>query len=278
MGRHGFDSFLPDSLPVCGDQSGIAYERLLEANPTVVCTQWGSRDLPDRLTQLALRNGWIIHDEKLLSLADIRRATIALDRLARGRPIMHAPSTMHGKADNISSTSSTIFKVSTSSGVYLTPDDSQPLRDLIELMDRTWSPMSPSQLPAGSVVLIGSLSPLAVLGPGSCHYELLSALGASHPSWLADKGAYVNVTGEDLAAISAPFYIIFDPLPPQRAAGEFAPIKPAERILGPGVVISGANARLITDPACLTPSTSMIRVGNQIRQALTQLAGPASYN
>ncbi len=266
VGRHGFDSFVPVEVPICGDQSGIAYERLVQVNPTVVCTQWGSRELPERLVQLAQSKGWLLHDEKLLSLADIRAATIALDRIMRGAPVrgrdIKAPTD-----SNIS-----YLNVSNSSGVTLEASDSGTLRGVLTSMDGAWAAMPPHQLPKGTVVLIGSLSPLAVLGPGSCHYEILSLLGAASPAWLTGKAAYVNITGEDLSAMNAEYYIIFDPLPPASTPRSYQPVIPPRRTLAPGITLSSTNSRLLTDPGCLTPSTSMIRVGDHLRRALSDLA------
>src|SRR5688572_2242849 len=44
-GRHGFDAWSDPALPVCGDQSGLDYERLLAVRPTHILVQWGQRDL-----------------------------------------------------------------------------------------------------------------------------------------------------------------------------------------------------------------------------------------
>src|SRR5689334_23210000 len=47
VGRHGFDQWSAQSLPVCGDQNGIDYETLVRARPTQVFLQVA--DVPDRL-------------------------------------------------------------------------------------------------------------------------------------------------------------------------------------------------------------------------------------
>lgn len=243
VGRHGYDAFLPQSLPICGDQSGINYERLIEVSPTLILTQWGSRELPEKLVSLAKTRGWILHDEKLLSLTDIRSATIAIDRLARS-----------DEADIKRPVDTT---------------DSAALVTLLSDMDAAWSALSPQELPHGEVALIGSLSPLALLGPGSCHHEILTRLGASTPAWLADKGAYVQITGEDIRKLNAEYYIIFDPSPPN--SGSETPTTINDKALGPGVLLTSHNARVITHPRALTPGTAMITVAKQMRSVLIQL-------
>ncbi|MFG0256889.1 MAG: ABC transporter substrate-binding protein [Phycisphaerales bacterium JB043] len=71
VGRHGFDTFLDESIPVVGDQAGIDYERLAGVRPTHVLMEWGSRDLPERLTRLSSRHGWVVRDFQLLELDDL---------------------------------------------------------------------------------------------------------------------------------------------------------------------------------------------------------------
>lgn len=70
VARHAWDSFLPASIPHAGDQSAIDYERLIAADPTHVLLEWGSRELPTRLVELAADRGWTIADYRLLTLED----------------------------------------------------------------------------------------------------------------------------------------------------------------------------------------------------------------
>lgn len=91
VGRHGFDLALDPSLPVCGDQGGIDYEALLRVRPTHVVIQWGSRELPGRLTSLARERGWVIENYNPLSLSEIDAASASLAR-ALGVEASRAPS------------------------------------------------------------------------------------------------------------------------------------------------------------------------------------------
>ncbi|MCL4740681.1 MAG: ABC transporter substrate-binding protein [Phycisphaerales bacterium] len=139
VGRHAWDLVLDRSLPVCGDQSGINYESLLAARPTHVILEWGARDLPARLVDLADANGWSVRTVRLLSLADIRAfAADAADEFAPGDP---------RAAEVVSS-----------------------LDRIADGVDR---------IGAGRVLLLLSASPSAALGPGSYHHEILVLLGGA---------------------------------------------------------------------------------------------------
>jgi ABC-type Fe3+-hydroxamate transport system substrate-binding protein len=85
VGRHGWDMALDPGLPVCGDQSGIDYEALLAAHPTVVIIELNPRDVPDRLVELARTNGWELLNLPALGLDDVVRVTRTLeDRFSPG--------------------------------------------------------------------------------------------------------------------------------------------------------------------------------------------------
>jgi len=137
VGRHGWDLVLDRSIPVCGDQSGINYESLLAARPTHVILEWGARDLPARLVDLADANGWSVHTVRLLSLADIR--AFAADAAAE-----FAPNDPHAA-------------------------------EVVASLDRISDGVD--RIGAGRVLLLLSASPPAALGPGSYHHEILALLG-----------------------------------------------------------------------------------------------------
>lgn len=78
VARHAWDMVLPRSVPVAGDQSGLDYEALLRARPTHVVTQWGSRELPPVLGELARTRGWKVIDLKLSTLAEVESGVTTL--------------------------------------------------------------------------------------------------------------------------------------------------------------------------------------------------------
>lgn len=71
VGRHGWDTVLDPSLPVAGDQTGIDYERLIALAPTHIVIEWGARELPERLVELASSRDIEITPIETLTLADI---------------------------------------------------------------------------------------------------------------------------------------------------------------------------------------------------------------
>ncbi|MEL7483592.1 MAG: hypothetical protein AAFN41_04480 [Planctomycetota bacterium] len=78
VGRHGWDMVLDQSLPVAGDQTGLDYERLISLEPTHVVIEWGSRDLPDRLVELADSQAFRIVPIETLTLDDIEASDAAV--------------------------------------------------------------------------------------------------------------------------------------------------------------------------------------------------------
>lgn len=137
VGRHGWDQVLDPAIPICGDQSGLDYEALLRAQPTHVFTEWGSRELPAKLANLAASEGWLLRDFRLLTLADIDTAATELETLFP----QASPS------DGVTSFHALV---------------TEPL---------------PEPVWAGRVLLLMSTSPITALGPGSAHHELLMRAG-----------------------------------------------------------------------------------------------------
>lgn len=78
VGRHGWDAVLDQSLPIAGDQTGLDYERLISLEPTHVVIEWGSRDLPDRLVELADSQAFKIIPIETLTLDDIEVSDAAV--------------------------------------------------------------------------------------------------------------------------------------------------------------------------------------------------------
>jgi ABC-type hemin transport system substrate-binding protein len=88
VGRHGYDTFTDPTVTVVGDQAGIDYEALLRAQPTHVLTQWGKRDPPARLAELARQRGFTVQDFPLLTLDDVVSAARAVETLVAARPTL----------------------------------------------------------------------------------------------------------------------------------------------------------------------------------------------
>jgi len=263
VGRHGFDSFLSSTLPVCGDQDGVDYEALLAVSPTLIITQWGSRELPARLATLSKQHNWLVHDERLLTLADIRGAVARLDLLARGQPI--EPSGADGTNDPVARLSA--------SG-----------RALWQQMDRAWSNRGGTS--PRRVLLLASLSPPAAFGPGSCHHEILLAVAGPEAGAIQGGAAYITLDQEDLLNLRADVYIIIQPGPGESAPkkSDVASVNAASYVVSPGPLsplpagpafskMTVANTRIITDPKAFIPSTAMISFADQLWLCLEQTKG-----
>jgi ABC-type hemin transport system substrate-binding protein len=244
VARHAYDLALDRALPVCGDQAGLDYEALLRARPTVVVTEWGARELPARLRELSQRKGWQVHDVRLLSLRDIGEQAVALDALVRGG------------------------------------EPSPGALDL-ESRVRAWGEGRPPKrltgeeaARIGSVLLLGAASPPGALGPGSCHHELLVALGVT-PA-ITEGKAWIELTHEDIVRLAPGAIVVFRPRAPGEAGN-------AEVAMDDGVLrglmdldapaMTSKRVLVIDDPLGLLPSTSMLGVGGAMAEGLAALAG-----
>ncbi|VAX39821.1 hypothetical protein MNBD_PLANCTO03-1297, partial [hydrothermal vent metagenome] len=156
VGRHGWDQVLDPAIPVCGDQSGLDYEALLRAKPTHVFTEWGARELPAKLVALAADEEWIVRDFRVLSLADIA-----------------------GAAEEIE-------------GLLPSAAANETLARFSRLIERP----PPEPIWKGRVVLLMGTSPIAAIGPGSAHHELLIRAGGV-PA-IEEGSPYMPMHAEDL--------------------------------------------------------------------------------
>ncbi len=242
VGRHAWEMVLDPALPVCGDQSGLDYERLISARPTHVLTQWGSRDLPARLATLAAEKDWIVEDFSILSLAEIRRAVERLDVVGRGDgPVERSPRAA----------------------------------ELLAAMDEAWSRGDTDLAPAGRVLLLISVSPASALGPGSWHHEILVSIGGV-PA-ITQGAAYISLDREDLLRVAPDAVVLIMPRPTGAAAGSRDPsiARAMDSLVEMGIVPRSRIA-VIDDPLALTPSTAMIGFARDLRGILAGWAAERS--
>ncbi len=233
VGRHGWDLALDPALPVCGDQLGIDYEALVRAAPTHVFVQWGSRDLPGRLSTLADERGWRVHDEQLLTLDEV----VAFAPLARD--LLGEPPASGRTAEEI--------------------------RAALE--------PSPVVADARvSILLLIPGDEPAALGPGSAHHDLLVRLGG-RSALAPDAGAYARLHAEDLVALGPDAIVVFDPGARGSTPSDPLDTARAIESLGwiadlrlPAV--ERGRVALIDDPLCLTPSTALVGVADALARAI----------
>lgn len=243
VGRCGPDEWSDQSLPVCGDQFGIDYEALLATKPTHIFLQVS--EIPSRLTSLGEAHGWNIRNYPSLTLEDIRSMTQDV-----WDEITAAP---HVDAD---------------------PD----VLDRVERdMDHAWSgrPAIDAE-EVGPVLLLTSISPAQALGPGSFHEQILEALGGL-PA-ITQGGPYQTLDKEDLLRLAPGGIVLFLPRQPGTARDPGAP-GPDARTLVPGLftldipAVRDGKVAIIDDPMCLIPSTSMVRVADELAEILLRWSG-----
>ncbi len=85
VGRHGFDQWSDDRLPVVGDQAGVDYESLLRVDPTHVLMEVGVGGVPERLSGFAQTHGWTIVQLPTLSLEDVESSAEQIAELLEER-------------------------------------------------------------------------------------------------------------------------------------------------------------------------------------------------
>lgn len=249
VGRHAWDMVLDPALPVCGDQTGIDFEQLIEVRPTHILTQWGERALPGRLTELADARGWAIDDHRLLTLADVIETCNELDR-AFGRRADAEEAGENGE---------------------------RPPRELLgDRLVRTIAEHRRDRASLGPVLLLHGSEPPTALGPGSFHHEILVELGAT-PA-ISDGAAYMTLDLEAVAELSPGVIVLIQP----REVGSPDPGDAGwaglERRLG-GIprldipAVRGRRVVLIDEPLALIPSSSLIGFARDLARALDGLTG-----
>ncbi len=234
VGRHGWDAVLDQSLPVCGDQTGLDYEALLRAEPTHLLTEWGARALPGRLTTLAAEHGWDVQDFQILSLDDIASASARL----RG-----------------------LFPDAA-------PAESMPRfeRMMHEPPEPVWQ---------GRVLLLMGTSPIAALGPGSAHHELLLRAGGI-PA-IVEGSPYMPLHAEDVLRLAPDAIVLIQPRNTDGsgaatgAAASAVPITTDKlgRIASLDIpAIAHSRVVRIDHPQALLPSTRLVEVAEAMERAL----------
>lgn len=256
IARHAWDMVLDLKVPIVGDQATLDYEALLDARPTHVLLEWGVRPVPERMTSLAAEHNWRVKSWSLLSYDQLRASFNEIATfIAQGQPAKE--------------------------GLAL----AARAAELTTRFDNACA-QRPAASRAGTVLLLHSVSPLAALGPGSFHHDILSRLGG-RPA-LTSGNAFVQMHMEDLVRIAPESIVIVEPRDP-RATPTAA--RPNPRPLGldptdwPAIESKlGAIARLtipavknrrvaiIDDPFALTPSSAMIDFATELAGILDRWA------
>lgn len=233
VARHGWDRSLDPAIPVAGDQTSLDYEALLRARPTHVLTEWGVRDLPHRLTGLAAEYDWRVEDFRLVTLLDIAEAA------SRMRELFPAAE----------------------------PSDALERFQRLAATPRTGPAEGP--LWEGRVLLVMGVSPVAALGPGSAHHEVLVRVGGV-PA--LDAGSpYMTLHQEDLVRLAPDAIVLIRTGEPDAGGSTFSDaLDPAFTPLRNLPIPAAEHGRLaiIETPEALLPSPRLIEVAERLRQTL----------
>lgn len=243
VARHSYDVALEPRVPVAGDMNGIDYEALVAAKPTHVVIQWGTRDLPARLSDLAGSQQWRIVRYDPLSLRQVAEATKALH----------------------------LEFASTLDELRAAQFDAR----FAELLDENTRPAPRRRI--GSILLVASTNPINVLGPGSWHHELLERVGGI-PA-ISQGKPWIKLDPEDVAALAPGGVILVLPAGPnapsrgvRNFARDFDPAELAQHLQAFGNLQIPALQRgfvaIIDDTGALMPSTSLLGVADRMRAIL----------
>lgn len=176
VGRHAWDLVLDRSVPVVGDGVGeVDFERLAELKPTLVVGQFGMSGMSDRLVSMGRSRGWTIRGYDPLSLGDVMDVArkLAADAEAAG---------CVGVGERLAAVE----------------------RELAESL----APR-PGAASAGRVLILADAAPLAALGPGSVHHEILIKLGGT-PA-ITEGKPFITMDGEDLAKLAPDAILLISP-------------------------------------------------------------------
>ncbi|MBY0113459.1 MAG: ABC transporter substrate-binding protein [Phycisphaerales bacterium] len=258
VGRHAYDLVLDPKVPSCGELGTIDYETLIRVRPTHVFIQWGARELPERLTELAKANDWVVMNLNPLGLDEIESCARQMDEAVFAWTV--------GEEKKEEGTPGP--------GRPRPREHVKPPMPFEEEMKRAWRDRGAGMKRAGRILILGSAKPLGAMGPGSFHHQLLEQLGGV-PALGAGgddkfKAAWVTLDLEDLQKLAPDGIVIFSPRPPRTAEPEKQPT--AEELIalmGRAAelnvpAIKNKRVAVIDDPLGLTPSTAMIGVADEL--------------
>jgi ABC-type hemin transport system substrate-binding protein len=249
VGRHGFDAWTPSTVPVCGDQAGLDAEILLRVRPTHLYVQWGQRELPPTIGDLAAREKWTVRNFDLLSLAQIGSAAEQLYGDARS-----------------------------ALPAELRPPALQAERFADAEVGKAWNTATTPRSGAAraSVAALGPVltlyndrEPAAAAGPGSYHYEILTLLGATQA--VTTGSAYQTLDRETMRRLNPAVLIVLKPR--KLGATETAP-PPSTESLRTSLGLDPASTThiiLIDDPLAFVPGLNLVDLISTVERALKAL-------
>ncbi len=241
VGRHRFDTAVPQDLPVVGDQVELDYEMLLALQPTDVLLQRGQQAVPPRLTQLAEAHGWRVRSFDIDMTSDIERVLLELPH-------------------QLSFADSDAGRAARAAAQHRA-------RELAQSLQAALAP-SNAVRKAGSLLLLWSVDPPAAFGPASFIGDVVARLGGDNA--LA-SGAYPELTLEDVLHLDPRTIVLF--------ADDDAQVAAEARLGRLGqldiAAVRAGRLALVQDPQVLIPATTLPRIIGRIEAALRALPSEA---
>lgn len=237
VARHGWDVALDAALPVAGDQTGLDYEVLLQAQPTHILLEWPGEP-PDRLMRIASDRGWNVLNYQMLSLEEtLATADDLHDRFA--------------------------------------PEPEGPPPS--EQMRKALRPRPGGYPTSGRVLLLAPGVAPAALGPGSFHHEILVRLGAQPAitegaPWIrVDAEDLLDIAPDSIVLVEPRQRGV--PPPPGSRSWEHLAARLGRAASLPLPAIEHRRIALMDEPEDLTPSTAMIDWAKRLREILEEWEG-----
>jgi len=246
VAKHEYDMVLSDQVSAAGSEIGFDLEVLIQTNPTHLFFQKTTADRSPRLLALAKERGWVIFERPLNTLDDIASTMDDLYFLFEGlperRPRQYDMNEVLGKQ---------------TPSVAL----ANSLDDLGPAADR-----------AGRVLVLGSVDPIGVMGPGSYHHQIIERLGAT-PA-IVEGAMWIEMDYEDLIALNPDSIIYIAPrqstVDDRFGTGSGMTIEEIKAIFGPIAelpiaAVEHGRIGVIDHPLGLLPSGALAQVAEQIR-------------
>ncbi len=245
VAKHDYDMVLSDRVPAAGSELGFDLEVLIQTNPTHLFFQKTTAERSPKLLALAKEHGWVIFERPLNTLDDIATTMDDLYFLFEGLP-ERAPRQYDMNEVLGNQTPSVVLA-------------------------NSWDDLGPVADRAGRVLVLGSVDPIGVMGPGSYHYQIVERLGAT-PA--IDQGSmWIEMDYEDLIALNPDSIIYIAPRQSSDADrfGESSPmtIEEIRSIFGPIAelpisAVEHGRIGVIDHPLGLLPSGALAQVAEQI--------------
>lgn len=237
VGRTPYSGFLDDSVAVVGDLQRVDYERVLDLRPTHILIQAPRDGADERLLRMADEHDWIVGQWTALNTIE------DIESVLREMPgvLCESGSAQHAAL----------------------------ARRSAELLNEIALALTPGggELWRGSTLLVFRLEPVGVYGRHTYLSDVLHRLGAENA---VRSDGWSELTLEDVARLNPPAIICI-----RSNADPDADLIDAIGSIGNLDIDAVRDRRvgLLTDPAALLPSTSIIETAKQVRAILQSWGG-----